>query len=183
MSILLGGSSRLPRKNKTLKLLSKYWEDFVYIFYALLGCDSGPHPARGGTLEWIDCCSMRYSLSGSEIFTTTYFNFGVVMIQIVVNKQTNEPAPKASKRSSNHVSEQASNRACQQASEIASKLDSQASQPAASKQVSKCKYASMPSQQPKKPSSDPASKGANKQASQPAEYVYIYICTHVFANM
>ena len=54
----------LDPKQKTRNFVYTSREDFGLIFYALLGCDSGPHPAQGGTLEWIDCCSMRYSLRG-----------------------------------------------------------------------------------------------------------------------
>jgi len=67
---------------------------------------------------------MRYSLNGSEIFTATYMNSGVIMIHSWQVKQVNKPATKTSKQP------------CQRASELASKLDKRASQPA-SKQAGK----------------------------------------------
>ena len=90
---------------------------FASDFCTMFGSVPGQLSAWSGTVELINCCWTGYSLRGSEIFSTTYWNIGVIMIQLVASKQANKPATKASKR----ASEQASKRASEQATMPASK--------------------------------------------------------------
>ena len=94
---------------------------FVVFFWASL-------QREGGRVECIGCCLMRGWHDGSEIFTTTYKNNGVIMTQLIASRQVSKPATKASKLASNpaskHASEQVSLRgiATKRASKYARQL-------------------------------------------------------------
>ena len=106
---------------------------FVWGLYAIFLFFRASLQREKGRVECIDCCLMRDWHIGSEIFTTTSTNNGVIMAQLVASQEASnqdkqasfvQPAPSSGKQATQQSSKQArmpaSKQACQQASKQAS---------------------------------------------------------------